>query len=369
MSLTRRRFLTWMSGASGALIAGPTARAGALNHFPGYPNASGVLHDTVRCVGCRACEAACNEVNDLPDPETSFKDLTVLNEKRRTTAETYTVVNRYTEGIASDKPVFRKIQCNHCLEPACASACFVQAFKKTRTGAVVYDANVCVGCRYCMVACPFNIPAYEYDKALTPRIMKCTLCYPRLREGKRPGCVVACPTEALTFGKRTKLIKIARERIRKYPDRYMDHVYGETEMGGTSWLYITGVPYHKIGMREDLGTTSAPKLTAGALGSVPIVVGLWPVLLTGLYAVNKRKEKIAEEEKQAAVEKAVAEAVEKTEATGEKKLADALKKAEKEKETAVKAAVEEALAEAEKEKPAQGSDSDSDQTPPTQEDA
>jgi hypothetical protein len=193
-----------------------------------------------------------------------------------------------------------------------------------------------------MIACPFEIPAYEYDEVITPRVRKCTLCHPRLAEGKLPGCVEACPMEALTFGKREDLLKIARERIRAYPDKYIDHVYGEHEMGGTSWLYISGVPFKEIGMREDLGTTPAPKLTKGALSVVPMVTGLWPMLLVGLYAVNKRKNKIAAEEQADAVAAALAQAHEES----EEKLAKAKAAAEKEKQTAIDKAVKKALAEA-----------------------
>jgi len=254
------------------------------------------------CIGCRTCEEACNKVNELPTPDRPFNDLSVLNEKRRTTPKTYTIVNRYN---SSKGPLYRKSQCNHCLEPACASACFVRAFTKTKEGAVIYDASVCVGCRYCMIACPFEIPTYEYDKALEPRIMKCTMCHPRVIKGLLPGCVEICPTEALYFGKRKDLIRIARERIRRYPDRYVDHVYGEHEMGGTSWLYLSGVPYREMGMREDLGVIPAPELTSGALAVVPMIAGLWPVFLTGIYAMTKRSDKIAEREKEIAIDKAV----------------------------------------------------------------
>ncbi|MDX9819325.1 MAG: 4Fe-4S dicluster domain-containing protein, partial [Desulfococcus multivorans] len=204
----------------------------------------------------------------------------------------------------------------------------------------------CVGCRYCMVACPFNIPAYEYEKVLDPRVMKCTMCHPRILEGNIPGCVEVCPVEALTFGKREDLIRIARDRIRKYPEKYVDHIYGEYEMGGTNWLYITGTPYEEIGMREDLGTTSAPELTAGALGAVPIVVGLWPVLLTGIWAMTQRKEKISAEEKK----EAVAQAVAKTEAEAEEAMAAAMEKARKDQDAAVKKEVKKALEEAKKAK-------------------
>lgn len=343
MSISRRRFLGWMGAAGVGVTVGTKARAASNAHFEGYPGSLAVLHDATRCVGCRKCEAACNKVNELPAPDKPFDDLTVLEQKRRTDAKSYTIVNRYTPAVGQP-PVFRKNQCNHCLEPACASACFVAAFHKTPEGAVVYDPTVCVGCRYCMVACPFEIPTYEYDKALTPRVMKCTMCHPRVLEGKLPGCVEACPVEAMSFGTREDLLKIARARIAGAPDRYLNHIYGEYEMGGTSWLYISGVPFSQLGLREDLGVTPAPKLTSGALGAVPIVVGLWPVLLTGIYAVSRRKDKIAEEEKR----QAVAQAVEAAQQQAAEAMAKAREKAEKDKSGAVAKAVKEALAEAER---------------------
>jgi hypothetical protein len=193
-----------------------------------------------------------------------------------------------------------------------------------------------------MIACPFEIPTYEYDKALEPRVMKCTLCYPRIVKGLLPGCVEACPTEALTFGKRTELLKTARQRISKFPDRYVNHIYGENEMGGTSWLYLSAVPFKEVGMREDLGITPAPKLTSGALSGVPIVVGLWPVLLTGIYAISKRKEKIANQETAEAVAAAVEQANEEAKAKHAKEMEQVQKLKQKEIENAVKKALDEA---------------------------
>jgi hypothetical protein len=172
------------------------------------------------------------------------------------------------------------------------------------------------------------------------------MCYPLISKGLLPGCVEICPTEALTFGKRKDLLHIARERIRKYPDRYINHIYGEHEMGGTNWLYLSGVPFKDIGMREDLGTIPAPQLTAGALGAVPIVVGLWPVLLTGIYAISKRKDKIQSQE----LGQAVSEAIRQTQAEADAKLADALAKAEKDKAAAIENAVKKALKEAKESK-------------------
>jgi Fe-S-cluster-containing dehydrogenase component len=329
-----------MGGAAAGVgaTAARSAHGAGSEHFTGYPGSFGVLHDTELCIGCRNCEAACNTVNALPQPSRAFKDLAVLEQPRRTDAAAYTVVNRYVDSRRG-RPVFRKHQCNHCLEPACASACFVRAFAKAPNGAVTYDPSVCVGCRYCMIACPFEIPAYEYSRALEPRIMKCTLCHPRLLEGKLPGCVESCPTEALTFGRRDELLALARERMRRFPGRYIDHIYGELEMGGTSWLTISGTPFRELGLREDLGVTPAPKLTSGALGAVPMVVGLWPVLLTGIYAISCRKERIAAEEQRDAVAAALAQA--KTEA--EKKLSEALGKAEKDKAAAIAREVKKAL--------------------------
>jgi Fe-S-cluster-containing dehydrogenase component len=344
MSISRRKFLGWLGAAGMGTAMGKTARAASNKNFSGYPDSNGVLFDSTRCIGCRKCEEGCNEVNELPGPEKAFSDLSVLDTERRTTAKTYTVVNRYGDADGDNGPLYRKIQCNHCLEPACASVCFVAAFSKTETGAVVYDPSVCVGCRYCMIACPFEIPAYEYDNAFSPRIRKCTMCHPRILKGLLPGCVEICPTEALTYGKRDDLLRIGRERIRKFPERYVNHIYGENEMGGTSWLHLSAVAFKDIGMREDLGTTPAPKLTAGALSVVPMVVGLWPVLLGGVYAINKRKEKIEKQEK----EQAVAEALEIAQTEAKAEMAAAMKFAEKQKEKAIEKAVSQALEEAAK---------------------
>jgi len=191
-----------------------------------------------------------------------------------------------------------------------------------------------------MIACPFNIPTFEYDKVLSPRVMKCTMCYDtRLVKGQLPGCVEACPTESFSFGKRKDLLKMARERMGRFPDRYVDHVYGENEMGGTSWLYLSGVPFRQIEMREDLGVTPAPTLTSSALASVPMVVGTWPLLLMGIYAVSKRKEKIAKEEQEQVVAQILAQA----KAEADKKISEAWQKAAKDKDKAVEAAVKKAL--------------------------
>lgn len=337
--MKRRKFIGMLAGA-GACLAASSASAGGTHHFKGYPESFGVLFDSTKCIGCRKCEAACNKVNELPAQPVPFDDLTVMDKRRRTHHDTYTVVNKYQ---IADKPVYRKQQCNHCLEPACASACFVGAFVKDKTGAVSHDESKCVGCRYCMIACPFEVPAYEYHDPITPRVRKCTMCQSRIEEGKLPGCVEECPTGALIFGRREDLLNISRERIRKHAGVYINHIYGEREMGGTSWLYISGAPFAQIGMREDLGITPAPQFTSGALSVVPAIVGLWPVLLTGAYALTKRREKIAEEEQHHAVAEAVAQAQEEA----AKKAKAAMDKAERDKQAAIDREVKKALKEAE----------------------
>lgn len=309
MGVTRRQFLAGTGAAIGNnFLLSRHAQAAATRHFGGHPGSLGVLHDISRCIGCRKCEAACNQVNELPPPERPFDDLNVLNLKRRPDAGVYTVVNRFLPP-ATALPVFVKKQCNHCLEPACVSACFVKALKKSETGAVIYDPSLCVGCRYCMIACPFNIPAYEYRDPITPKVMKCTLCQPRIQKGLMPKCVEICPKEALAFGTREDLIKIARQRIHDYPGRYVDHIYGEHEMGGCNWLYISNVRFADIGMRQDLGDISAAQRTSGLLAAFPIVVVTGFVSLTGIYAISKRKDQIANEEKQAGAKRDVKKAV------------------------------------------------------------
>lgn len=298
MKVNRRDFLkkgTAALGGSlllGSLVANPT-KALAAAYVSHQSDGLAVLSDTTRCVGCRRCEAACNKANNLPAPAIPFEDPSVFGEKRRTDAQAYTVVNRY-ENPKWVKPVYRKKQCMHCAEPACVSACLVAALRKTPEGAVIYNEDICIGCRYCMTACPFYIPAFDYFDATSPAIRKCTMCYHRISRGIIPACAEACPVEAITFGKRHELIRIARDRIRAEPDRYIDHIYGEHEVGGTDWLYISGVPFEELDLPTDVGTTPYPEFTKEFLSAVPLVLVVWPALFSGFYAWTKRRQQIAE---------------------------------------------------------------------------
>jgi len=341
MTISRRTFLGGVATGAGLMLTG-TAEAAGSKHFPGYPGRYGLLHDTTLCVGCRSCEAGCQEVNGLPPLETPTEDKSVFDKKRGTTDKAFTVVNRYDGGDADKPPVYRKQQCMHCNEPCCESVCFVGAFTKTPEGPVLYDPSICVGCRYCVMVCPYYALGYEYDEPVTPRVMRCTMCYPRIKKGLNPGCADACPTGAITFGKREDLIKVARERIRKQPDRYIDHIYGEHEFGGASWMVLAGVPFGQLDLHEGATHTPIPEMGSGFLSVVPLIVSIYPGLLAGIYAFTKRKEKLARLSKEAAVAETLAAAEEET----KKKLADAAKRAAKEKESAIASAVKKALAEA-----------------------
>jgi formate dehydrogenase iron-sulfur subunit len=248
MSRNRRSFLKQMAGVGALTILGsqPEAQADGGKVAGGQV---GVLVDCTLCVGCRSCEKACNAANkDLPRrPSGAFEDQTVFEQKRRMDYTAYTVVNRYQHANDPGKFTYAKVQCMHCLSPACVSAC-MGALTQEPSGPVVYDSSKCIGCRYCMAACPFQVPTYEYNKVLTPEIRKCTFCFQtRLSQGEMPACVQSCPMEVMIFGQRTKLLRLAREKLRRHPNRYVPHIYGENELGGTAWMYLSDIPFEMIG--------------------------------------------------------------------------------------------------------------------------
>jgi formate dehydrogenase beta subunit len=250
----------------------------------------GVLVDTTRCIGCRSCEVACSEEHDNFVPD--IKNDNALEHIRDTSEKQWTVVNRF-ETEKGD--VFVKKQCMHCWQPACTAACLTNAMNKTKEGPVTWDGDKCMGCRFCMVSCPFDIPKFEYHE-WNPKIQKCNLCFERLQEGKKPACVEACPTDALMFGTKRELMEVARHRIYNHPDKYVRKIYGEHEVGGTGWLYLSAVPFEQIGFRTDLGTTPYPQYTKEFLFSVPLVLFGVPALLLGLNALTDRKNELSEKE-------------------------------------------------------------------------
>jgi Fe-S-cluster-containing dehydrogenase component len=301
--MNRRRFT--MIAASAAVASKEGVASSEHVDAPVTPSDEqvGCLMDTTLCVGCRQCEEACNQRNELPRPETPFRDRTVLREKRRPDERTFTVVNEYLGAPSPDqtqKPfTYVKSQCMHCLDPACVSACIVGALTRARDGAVVYDPTVCIGCRYCMVACPFQIPAYEYATVIAPRVRKCEFCTDREKgTGADPACAAACPTEAIVFGKRSDLLALARSRIARRPVRYLDHVYGEHEVGGTSWLYLVGRDLREIDLL-DLPDLAPPRRTE-AIQHTIFKYGAIPFFFYGILGMvmwhNRRRAASPQEE-------------------------------------------------------------------------
>jgi len=292
MGTNRRDFFKIAGSAGATVLFGASQQALATEGSADGPELYGVLVDTTRCIGCRSCEVSCNEVNSLPEPDISFDDLDVFATERKTDINAYTVVNMYE---TDNGEIFVKKQCMHCNQPGCVSACLVKAMEKRKEGPVIWNTN-CIGCRYCMVACPFDIPKFNYNSP-APKITKCTLCWEtRVSKGELPGCVENCPAEALTFGTRRELMEEARTRIYQNPDDYIPQIYGERVVGGTSWLYLASVPFEQLGFRTDLGTTSSPKLTKGFLTSIAVIDLLIPPFLLGINYITKRGNEVKNKE-------------------------------------------------------------------------
>src|SRR3990172_2526914 len=273
MDIKRRDFLKIAAGSGLLLAAGEPAFAREPKKLP--PEAVGILYDASVCIGCKVCQLACKEKNEMPTehstPEALWDDPIDLSSK------TLNIIKVYKEGSAVNKDSgpdgfsFIKRHCMHCVDPSCVSACPVSALKKNPVnGVVFYDKDACIGCRYCQVACPFNIPKFEYDKPF-PRIRKCQLCDHRYKEGKFSACCEFCPTGASIFGNVNDLLAEASRRLTLKPGQYYNyplahvksefksyrpvssyqsHIYGEKEGGGTQYIMLAGVPFLKLGMPD-----------------------------------------------------------------------------------------------------------------------
>ncbi len=237
----------------------------------------GILVDVTKCTGCSTCVQACVEINQLGQSLASPQA-----EPDGLSADRWLAITASPEG----HPVRKS--CRHCLEPACVSVCPVGAMMKTPEGPVVYDASRCMGCRYCMMACPFGIPRYEWDSA-APKVQKCNLCYQRLQQGQQPACVEACPSQALTFGDRDELLKTAHATIRKAPGRYQPVVFGEYEAGGTALLYISDIALDFLNFHGQVGDGPWPELTWNWLNKVPGLSLATAGLMTGLFWIIGRR--------------------------------------------------------------------------------
>jgi len=252
-----------------------------------------MLIDITRCIGCRSCQVSCKSWNNLDTEKTSFSNS--ITNPPATAAQTFTMVD-FIETEQHGKPAWRfvKRMCMHCIDPACVSACFAKAITKSESGAVVYNKKNCVGCRYCMLACPWWIPKYEWDKVF-PAVKKCRLCIDLLEEGRKPACATSCPS-AIEFGDREEMLALARKRISTNPGKYIDHIYGEHEAGGTSVLYLSDVPFENLGFSTKISYEPYPKLTWKALKKVPALAVGVGASMTAIYMLTHRKEQVLKAE-------------------------------------------------------------------------
>ena len=281
MSFNRRDFLKTLGVAGSSLLV---TRAQGTELEKKGKEFYGMLIDTTLCEGCQTCEVVCAEANGLPEPDPD--DYPEVDISRKLSPDRFTVVNCFE---TSKGEVYVKKQCMHCNQPACDAACLTKAMSKTEEGPVIWNSDKCMGCRYCMISCPFDVPKFEYDKSI-PSIRKCSMCWSRQQEGMEPACVENCPAEAIMFGTRKQLIQEARKRIYQSPGQYYDHIYGEHEAGGTGLLYLSAVPFEELGFNTTLDANAYPEFTKGFLYSVPTIFVLWPIMLLGLYESTKEKE-------------------------------------------------------------------------------
>jgi formate dehydrogenase iron-sulfur subunit len=252
-----------------------------------------LLYDATLCIGCKQCEQACAETNKLPYSE-------AVAEEAQQSDHKFTVV------LAKGDKFMRRL-CMNCQDPACASVCPVGAMRKTAEGPVIYEESRCMGCRYCMVACPFGVPKYEWSKVL-PRVQKCTMCAERVAGGKPTACAEACPTGATKFGERDELIQEAQQRLRDNPGKYVNHIYGLTEVGGTSVLMLSSVPFEEFGFPSHLTHDPLPMLTYRVLSRIPDFVPLGGILLGGVWWITHRREEVAAAEARKKAEQAAKKA-------------------------------------------------------------
>jgi formate dehydrogenase iron-sulfur subunit len=231
-----------------------------------------LLIDITKCIGCQTCSGACKEAHGTPgdpEPHLSATALTAVSEM--------------------DGKFVRK-QCMHCEEPACASACLVGAIKKTEAGPVVYDKSKCVGCRYCMMACPHSVPRYEWSK-LAPYMKKCDMCSERVMAGQPTACAEACPVQATIFGNRDEILHEARKRVIEDP-KYVPHIYGEREYGGASMFFISDVEFDRLGFVIPKDELPLPDVSKAALDEAPMVVLVGGTMLAGLYWITNRRREV-----------------------------------------------------------------------------
>jgi Fe-S-cluster-containing dehydrogenase component len=270
MVMDRRSFLK--AAAGGTLAATCTAPVAARDQREMPEGAVGLLFDGTLCIGCRACMAACKEHNDMPPERNEIEGGNYWDAPLDLSGRTINIIKAYVGGDSEAKDTvegyaFTKLSCFHCVDASCVSCCPVSAMTKDPvTGIVSHSKDACIGCRYCVAACPFGIPRFTYDETF-PHISKCQLCKHRMAEGKYAACAEVCPTGATLYGPVRELRKeIARRKAltpgteAEFPrgrigstdtyvatvGKYIDHVWGEHEIGGTQVLHLSAVPFDKL---------------------------------------------------------------------------------------------------------------------------
>ncbi len=314
--MKRREFLKAAIGGGAATLCAPVVAQARSNLAPAE-EAVGMLFDSTLCVGCKACVAKCKEVNSMP-PVSSGADQP-WDMARDLSGDTLNVIKIYKDGKGSVKDrekdgfAFEKRSCMHCVDPGCVSVCPTTSMRHDkRTGIITHHPETCIGCRNCMVACPYNVPQFEYNKVFG-QIHKCQMCnqagVERIDKGQMTGCAEVCPTGATLFGTRKELLAEARRRmelkagdIYEYPrgdvakpdsshekavPEYKKHIWGETEAGGTNVLHIAAVPFDKLGM-PPLAERSAVSISEGVQHTLYSYLALPAIALAGLAYVVRR---------------------------------------------------------------------------------
>ncbi len=322
MAIDRRDFFKLAAKTAAFAAAGKATTAEARPSKQMPDEALGLLFDGTLCIGCRACMPACKEANGMPDERTPLEAngqvSAVWDAPLDISGHTLNVIKAYRDGTGMTKDVvtdgyaFTKQSCFHCVDPSCVSACPVSAMTKDPlNGIVSYSVDACIGCRYCVAACPFGVPRFTYDTP-KPKISKCQLCKHRLAEGQFAACATVCPTGATLFGKVKDLKKEIDRRkslmpgtATRYPrgridgndfyegkaGKYVQRVYGEREIGGTQVLHLSGVPF------ELLDKPELPDVAPAAV-SESIQHGLYygliaPATFLGILVAAARRNMIA----------------------------------------------------------------------------
>lgn len=323
MGVNRRDFLK-MAAGSGLLLASNVEPAySAKPQLP--PDAVGMFYDATLCIGCKSCMVNCKKYNSMPGgalyskgsavPYEFATPLKMWDAPADLSAKTLNIIKAYKSGTgltkdtAEDGYSFIKQHCLHCLDPACVSVCPVAALQKDpRNGVVFYDKDKCIGCRYCQLACPFAIPKFEWEKA-SPQIRKCQLCHHRYAEGKYSACCEFCPTGASIFGKVVDLQNEAKKRLTlktgteyAFPvqtvdssiksvrpvSKYVNHIYGMNEAGGTQYLLLAGVPFEQLGFNPNITDQTYPTLTWDYIVKVPALIAGLLIAGSASHIITKR---------------------------------------------------------------------------------